>query len=157
MQKKLEYIGINGLAWTKQEIQIAEVIEGELAVNDQISVYFLGGYIPLEEHNKYFKDDEKIFNHLSKKEIKNTIIKSIVDEEKDPIIDGKERVYFLVETRNSNLTRGAYERVCGKYSVFDISKDKQKLIRNEEELEASEKEFTYKYVKNKVNNKSKKK
>ena len=46
----MAYTSYEGIAWTKLDVLITDTLKGDLKVGDVISVFNLGGYIPLSEH-----------------------------------------------------------------------------------------------------------
>lgn len=137
----VSFISIQGEAWTKTDIQIDDVLNGNLCINDIVSIYTIGGYMPLTDHIAYYKDDFR-FSNMSKESIENTFIYSVVEDEAVPRI-GDSYVYFLTETlNNSPLPEGAYERVCGKESQFDILDNGSTLSRQLPALENESQDIT---------------
>ncbi len=142
--RTVSFATIEGMAWTKIDLEITESLSGVLTEGDLISIYMLGGYIPLSEHIKYFNDEFR-FSDLTKEQINNTMIHSIIENEELPLLN-EENVYFLMKTPEySSLPDGAYERVCGKYSEFSISENGETLSR-EKEVDNSSKVKTEKNV-----------
>jgi len=141
--RRVSFVGINGLAWTKTDVEITEALKGELQQGDIISIYLLGGYIPLAEYLTY--KNESRFTKLSDIEIENTLLQFVVEKEALPIID-EDLVYFLDMTpAYAPLPSGAYERVCGKDAQFKVSSDGKTLTR--EPLNSYDKTFKLQYVK----------
>lgn len=142
--RNVSFDAIEGMAWTKIDIEITESLYGDLKEGDLISIYLLGGYIPLSEHIKYFNDEFR-FSDLTKEQINNTMIHSIIENEEHPLLN-EENVYFLMKTPEySPLPDGAYERLCGKYSEFSISENGETLSR-EKEVDNSSKVKTEKNI-----------
>lgn len=153
LTKNVTFVSIQGQAWTKVDIEITETLSGNLNKGDLISIYWLGGYIPLSEHIKYYKDEHR-FSSLDKNQIENTMIQSIVENETFPAI-GDNNLYFLVETpSNSPLPKGAYERIAGKSAELNISSDGNTLSRSKNEVNSlnENEEFKINEVKKIVNN-----
>ena len=48
--QNVAYTSYEGVAWTKLDVLITDTLKGDLKVGDVISVFNLGGYIPLSEH-----------------------------------------------------------------------------------------------------------
>ena len=154
--KEVTYVNIEGNAWIKGDIVVTKSIKGEIEVSDVISVYMIGGYVSLEDHIKQYDDAEKF--GLSEAEIKDTVIKSNIENEKFPIV-GDESIFYLVQTPSeSPLPDGAYERICGKYSELQFNKSSNLFERDKISGNDGDKEkFSLKEVKEKMVNKSKKK
>jgi len=127
--RSVSFVGINGLAWTKTDVEITELLKGALQQGDIISIYSLGGYIPLAEYMTYRKNESR-FTKLSDFEIQNTLLQFVVEREPIPIID-EDLVYFIDKTPDySPLPSGAYERTCGKEAQFKIIGDGKTVTRD---------------------------
>jgi hypothetical protein len=123
--KKVSYVGIQGMARTVTSVLVTEVYKGDLKKGDLISVYQLGGYIPLAE---IIKADHEEFRYKdrSKSEIENTIVKETVDGEEFPEI-GEDCLYFLFNNRCPVYPDSAYERVGGQSAKLDAVNKSGKL------------------------------
>lgn len=99
-----------GNAWTKITLQIDDVFKGEVKKNQDIDIYYLGGYISLNDHINFYKDSER-FSNLGENEKANTILKEIVDGE-EFIAKDEELILCIVKTSEaSHLPKGSYERL----------------------------------------------
>lgn len=99
-----------GNAWTKITLQIDDVFKGEVKKNQDIDIYYLGGYISLNDHINFYKDSER-FSNLGAKEKANTVLKEIVDGE-EFIAKDEELILCIVKTtEESPLPKGSYERL----------------------------------------------
>lgn len=99
-----------GNAWTKITLQIDDVFKGEVKKNQDIDIYYLGGYISLNDHINFYKDSER-FSNLGENEKANTILKEIVDGE-EFIAKDEELILCIVKTsEESTLPKGSYERL----------------------------------------------
>lgn len=99
-----------GNAWTKITLQIDDVFKGEVKKNQDIDIYYLGGYISLNDHINFYKDSER-FSNLSAKEKANTVLKEIVDGE-EFITKDEELILCIVKTSEASpLPKGSYERL----------------------------------------------
>lgn len=99
-----------GNAWTKITLQIDDVFKGEVKKNQDIDIYYLGGYISLNDHINFYKDSER-FSNLGENEKANTILKEIVDGE-EFIAKDEELILCIVKTtEESPLPKGSYERL----------------------------------------------
>lgn len=99
-----------GNAWTKITLQIDDVFKGEVKKNQDIDIYYLGGYISLNDHINFYKDSER-FSNLSAKEKANTVLKEIVDGE-EFVTKDEELILCIVKTiEDSPLPKGSYERL----------------------------------------------
>lgn len=146
---KVTYVVYQGIAWTKVDIVVNESLSGELKVNDCISVYKRGGYISLEDHIKKYNDEEKF--KLSELEIKDKLIKSIVENEESPIVSDQS-IFFLKKTSaGAPFPEGAYERVLGKNAELKFNKSNNMFERDDINENSKNKEkFKLEEVKEKV-------
>ena len=111
-----------GNAWTKITLQIDDVFKGEVKKNQDIDIYYLGGYISLNDHINFYKDSER-FSNLSAKEKANTVLKEIVDGE-EFITKDEELILCIVKTtEESPLPKGSYQRLYASGMLKE--KDKQ--------------------------------
>ncbi len=107
----VNYEAIQGNAWTRIKFHINDVINGNIKVNEDINIYYIGGYITLEDHIKY-NDDAFRYENMSDEEIKNTVIKETYDGETEFIKENEELVLCIVKTSDcSPLPKGSYERL----------------------------------------------
>lgn len=99
-----------GNAWTKITLQIDDVFKGEVKKNQDIDIYYLGGYISLNDHINFYKDSER-FSNLGENEKANIVLKEIVDGE-EFIAKDEELILCIVKTtEDSPLPKGSYERL----------------------------------------------
>lgn len=111
-----------GNAWTKITLHIDDVFKGEIKKNKDIDIYYLGGYISLNDHINFYKDSER-FSNLSAKEKANTVLKEIVDGE-EFITKDEELILCIVKTtEESPLPKGSYQRLYASGMLKE--KDKQ--------------------------------
>ena len=109
--KSLEYVPVKGRTWTKVKFHIDKVITGNVKSNNDIDVYFLGGYITLEDHIKAH-DDAYRYEKMSDEEIKNTVIKETYEGEDEFVKENEELILCIVKTSDhSPLPKGSYERL----------------------------------------------
>ena len=107
----VDFINVKGFAWTKIKFHIDKTIIGDIKSDTDIEVYMMGGYISLEEHIKY-NDDAKRFKYLSEDEIKNTVIKETIEDEKEFIKEDEKLILCIVESSDySPFPKGTYERL----------------------------------------------
>ncbi len=107
----VKYEAIEGNAWTKVTLHIDDVFKGDVKVGDDIDVYYIGGYITLDEHIEYYNDLEK-FSNINEKERDNTILKEVVDGEEEFAKKDEEMILCLVKTSESSpLPKNSYERL----------------------------------------------
>lgn len=99
-----------GNAWTKITLQIDDVFKGEAKKNQDIDIYYLGGYISLNDHINFYKDSER-FSNLGENEKSNTILKEIVDGEEFVTKDEELILCIVKTTEESPLPKGSYERL----------------------------------------------
>ncbi len=132
-----------GNAWTKITLQIDDVFKGEVKKNQDIDIYYLGGYISLNDHINFYKDSER-FSNLGENEKANTILKEIVDGE-EFIAKDEELILCIVKTSEASpLPKGSYERLYASGMLKE--KDKQ-YVQVYGEFEPK-----FKIDKNKLNN-----
>ena len=111
-----------GNAWTKITLQIDDVFKGEIKKNQDIDIYYLGGYISLNDHINFYKDSER-FSNLGENEKANTILKEIVDGE-EFVTKDEELILCIVKTSEASpLPKGSYERLYASGMLKE--KDKQ--------------------------------
>lgn len=137
--QKVDYIMLDGAAWTKTDVIVNEVLYGEIENHSMISIYQLGGYCPVADYVK--ENGNKGFENYSKKQLKNTMLKFVVEEEEIPKV-GEESLYYLIqrEPEYSGLPEGAFERVAGKYSQLQTLEGdlySREQCEDEEQLEKS--------------------
>ena len=111
-----------GNAWTKITLQIDDVFKGEVKKNQDIDIYYLGGYISLNDHINFYKDSER-FSNLGENEKANTVLKEIVDGE-EFVTKDEELILCIVKTSEASpLPKGSYERLYASGMLKE--KDKQ--------------------------------
>lgn len=99
-----------GNAWTKIILHIDDVFKGEIKKNEDIDIYYLGGYISLNDHINFYKDSER-FSNLGANEKANTVLKEIVDGEEFVTKDEELILCIVKTTEESPLPKGSYERL----------------------------------------------
>lgn len=133
------YKAIDGNAWTVISFKVDDVFKGSISKGETIDVYYIGGYIDLNDHIKYYNDAEK-FSNLSEKEINNTVLQEIVDGE-EFIRENEKLILCIVKTSDeSPLPKGSYERLYssgmlklkdGKYTqVYGEVKEKYSIAND---------------------------
>lgn len=133
------YKAIDGNAWTVISFKVDDVFKGSISKGETIDVYYIGGYIDLNDHIKYYNDAEK-FSNLSEKEINNTVLQEIVDGE-EFIRENEELILCIVKTSDeSPLPKDSYERLYssgmlklkdGKYTqVYGEVKEKYSIAND---------------------------
>lgn len=119
--KNVVFTQFDGIAWTKADLLITESLKGEFQKGDLVSVFILGGYIPLADHIKAY-DNAFRYEGLTPEEIQNTVLKETVNGESFAQV-GDDYIYCLVKTsKDSPLPDGAYERVSS-YGQFAIDQE----------------------------------
>ena len=143
--QNVAYTGYEGVAWTKLDVLITDTLKGDLKVGDVISVFNLGGYIPLSEHIEGHNDAFR-FKNLSAEEIKTTFLKETIDGEKK-VQKSDDLILCLVQTpKNSPLPNGAYERVSYTGQLYADGDNKfVQLITDSSET--TEKTYSYDDIK----------
>ncbi|MGI6005056.1 MAG: hypothetical protein ACOX88_06555 [Christensenellales bacterium] len=108
--KQVEYTHYEGNAWIKTDVAVTEAYKGGLKEGDLISIYVIGGYIPLTEHIRYF-DNAFRFSDMTKSEINKTVFKETLFDEPFPEV-GEESIYGLVNNPEySVLPKEGYQRI----------------------------------------------
>ncbi len=141
--QNVTFTSFQGIAWTKSEVLITDSFKGDLKVGDLITVFNLGGYIPLSDHIAAF-DDAFRFSDLSAEQIKNTYLNEITDGEK-VIQKSDDLILCLVEpVEGSPLPEGSYERLsyAGQLRAEGNEKFVQTLTDGD-----TQKEFSYNEIK----------
>lgn len=124
--QNVTFTSYEGVAWTKSDVLITDTFKGDLKTGDVISVFNLGGYIPLSDHIEGH-DDAFRFNDLSAEEIETTFLKETIDGEKT-IEKSDDLILCVVRTpEDSPLPNGAYERVS--YSGQLYAEDNEEFIQ----------------------------
>ncbi len=124
--QNVTFTSYEGVAWTKSDVLITDTFKGDLKIGDVISVFNLGGYIPLSDHIEGH-DDAFRFNDLSAEEIETTFLKETIDGEKT-IEKSDDLILCVVRTpEDSPLPNGAYERVS--YSGQLYAEDNEEFIQ----------------------------
>lgn len=72
--KNIEYTSFDGTAWTKLDIIVTDSLKGNLIKKDIISVYKLGGCIPLAEKLKYYDDRRRYEEYYTQDQIENILL-----------------------------------------------------------------------------------
>lgn len=128
--RKVTYDIIKGRIWTKVDIQITDVFKGNLITNDIVSVYRLGGYIPLKEYGKYHKDVARF--EVDTKEVEHILLKQIFEGEEFSEVGEKSVFYLNQASSEALLPKGVYERTGGKYGQLRIVGDKLLQYQDDE-------------------------
>ena len=143
--QNVAYTSYEGVAWTKFDVLITDTFKGDLKAGDVISVFTLGGYIPLSEHIEGH-DDAFRFKDLSAEEIKTTFLKETIDGEKT-IQKSDDLILCVVQTpKNSPLPNGAYERVSYTGQLY-ANGDKEFVQMITDSSETKEKTYSYDDIK----------
>lgn len=128
--QNITYTFVGGIAWTEVDVLIEDVLYGERNPNDIITVYYLGGYVPVEDYVNYYGEAHFSDEHLNSMAFSTEFFEFVVEGEDHPNVS-ENNLYFLVETpENSPLPTGVYERVCNESSTFQVSPDGEYLYRN---------------------------
>lgn len=124
--QNVTFTSYEGVAWTKADVLVTDSFKGDLKIGDVISVFTLGGYIPLSDHIEGHNDAFR-FNDLSAEEIKKTFLKETIDGEK-MIEKSEDLILCVVKTpEDSPLPNGAYERIS--YSGQLYAKNNEKFVQ----------------------------
>lgn len=143
--KEITYDVIEGMAWTKVDIQITDVFKGNLRKKDNLSVYRLGGYILFKEYEKYHEDT--VLFGLEPIEKEHTLLKEVYEGEEFPEIGEKSVFYLSQAVSDSSLPKGAYERINGKYGELKTRKENENLFQY---LDIGTKVYTWEEVRKKA-------
>lgn len=128
--KEVTYVVIDGDGWTKVDLDINTSIKGNLRAGDMVSVYQLGGYVPLADHIKFY-DDAFRYSDLSDNEINNTVLKETVDGEQLPKV-GEKAIYFLEKFSNNSILDGQFGRTRGQSSELKYSENGKYIYYRDE-------------------------
>lgn len=120
--QNVTYTSVEGTPWTQVDVAVEDSQYGALQSGDVISVYELGGYMPLEEFIAE-NDLQERFSDLSQEEIADTILFQNGGSQTTPEV-GQTFLYFLTEAGGS-LPEGAYERTCGTDNSQFVLEDGQ--------------------------------
>ncbi len=102
---------LDGNAWTKIKFHVDDIFKGDIKINEDIEIHFMGGYMTLEEHIKT-NDDAFRFETLSDTEIKNTILKEVIDGENEFVKKDEELILCLVKNPGYYpFTKDSYLRI----------------------------------------------
>ena len=143
--QNVTFTSYEGVAWTKSDVLITDTFKGDLKIGDVISVFTLGGYIPLSDHIKGH-DDAFRFKDLSAEEIKTTFLKETIDGEKT-VQKSDDLILCLVQTpKNSPLPNGAYERVSYTGQLY-ADGDNKFVQMITDSSETTEKTYSYDDIK----------
>lgn len=99
-----------GGAWTAANIEIIKSYRGNFEKGDTLDIYYVGGYISVEDHIKLCNDGFR-FEDMTDEEKANTYFHEIVNGENfNPV--GKTYLFCISPTlEGSPLPEGAYERL----------------------------------------------
>ncbi len=143
--QKVTFTSYEGVAWTKSDVLITDTFKGDLKIGDVISVFTLGGYIPLSDHIKGH-DDAFRFKDLSAEEIKTTFLKETIDGEK-AIEKSEDLILCVVQTpKDSPLPNGAYERVSYSGQLY-AEGNKEFIQMITDSLDITKKAYSYDEIK----------
>lgn len=127
----VSYLAVDGNAWSKVSIVIDQSLKGNVNQGQTITMYQMGGFISMKDHNAYYHDSERW--GLSESELEEKIIKQTVNHEDLPEA-GDENLYCLVLTPNgSPLPNGVYEEltIYGQLKVIDHGQKFVQTVTNE--------------------------
>ena len=146
--KNIEYTNYTGSAWTKADILITESYKGALKEGDVVSIFVYGGYMKLEDHIKYFKDEFR-FESMTDTEIKNTILKE--NDNGRPLLEVGDDLFFplIKPAAHMPFPEGAYENLSVA-GILYIDKNGKFIQDYYEEGKKTTNVFTVDEVKNKV-------
>lgn len=146
--KNIEYTNYSGLAWTKADILITESYKGVLKEGDLVSIFIYGGYMKLEDHIKYFKDDFR-FESLTDNDIKNTVLRE--NDNGKPFIEVGDDLYFplIKPAAHMPFPEGSFENLSVA-GILYIDKNGKFIQEYYDEGKKSTNVFTVEEVKNKI-------
>lgn len=119
---RIAYTTIQGNAWTMVDVKTDNVLKGAVNSEQVITIYFLGGYIPLTDKIEYYQDSFR-YENMTKQEIENTVVHEVVDGEVLPPTVGKQYLFYLAPTpKGSPLPQNVFERIGGRDGQLDSEK-----------------------------------
>lgn len=132
----INYETHDGLAWTCLSLDVTKTVKGK--VNDKsIRVYVLGGYISYDEYYDYYFEEKK------EESKPDSFIKATESPINNCYSIGKSITAMLVSSPdNSPFEDGAYEGICGNYSIyihennqyFTYNIDNQKEVKKQKDF-----------------------
>lgn len=127
--KNVEYITYEGVPWSKMTVKLEEIYKGNRNVEEEVTVYELGGYVEYEEFQKnYWGYDVE--------EPESTLVE--MDYFQPKLHKNGDKSLFCVVQAQSCLPfeNGSYELVCSSFSEYRYDKNthqycEQKVDDNE--------------------------
>lgn len=111
------YTSIGSLPWTKLDVVVTESYDGTLSVGDAVSVYYLGGYMPLKEY--YEAIDAENGTKVERQEVKDGEMFCMKQTFEEAPEVGDTFLLPLLETESDALPKGAYElSAAGESAVY---------------------------------------
>lgn len=105
---------IDGEPWTQVDVRITSSKAGSLQVGDLISIYELGGCMPMETFIEQNEEEER-FSELTAEQIEQTTFVQQADGQDFPKV-GDAALYFLIEKGDACAApEGSFERISGTY------------------------------------------
>ena len=114
------YTSIGSLPWTQLDVVVNESYDGGLSVGDAISVYYLGGYMPLKEYYEGLSESGDVpeGGYEFAPEDENAMFHIAQTFEEAPEI-GDTFLLPLLETESDALPTGVYEiSAVGESAVY---------------------------------------
>ncbi len=112
---EIVYTSIGGKAFTAENITVSQVYKGDIQVNDRITVFFTGGFIPAEEYSQLYG-----FPPMHNQDEYSVKIQGESGGNQE---QGRSYVFFLKENSGS-IPNGAYEPTnMGNISAFELQQD----------------------------------
>ena len=99
----VEYFHMTTMPYTKIDIQVQEILKGELQSGDTVSAYKLGGYIQLKHSDP---DIRERYPEITDEEMENTVFDDRIDGDPHPAV-GQEGVFFL-RPKLGDMPEGLY-------------------------------------------------
>lgn len=114
------YTSIGCFPWTKLDVVVNESYDGELCAGDAVSIYYLGGYMPLEEHYKALYADNEAVYESEKKNGTYHFTRTFQDAPKP----GSTFLFCIAKMKSDSVSEGAYSlSTSGEDAIYEKSGD----------------------------------
>lgn len=130
--QKITYTSLEKGAWTQLDVCVTSCEYGDFVPGDVISVYTLGGYIPMREHFSDF-EIKSFYPNMTDSEIDNAMLLSQPDGAPLPTVG--ESYLFLLGSAGGSLPKDAYETCLGyAYALYEEDGDAFVNAKTEERI-----------------------
>lgn len=120
------YTGIDGIPYTQENISVSEVIYGDIPQNSVISVYGIGGYIPVADYTEFelpdIEPDSMLFvpyNNKTTPEVGETCL-YFLRKSNGKFPDGSYYLTSLTDTSKFRYNNGYYTNLNKNNLMFTI-------------------------------------